>query len=181
MKKKYLYILILLILLSMLWLDFNKHSIYFFITFQDFSFNHLSKDIQIMSTYYIDPLPAFIFNLLLKAIGNISICYMIRKIISPLPHNRNEIIYCFIFVLFFIPIPFKGYIFILLSLFEISLSVTFTLIIFSSLPSTLLQVFCQKGYVFNDCILSLFIGAICILSFLFYYLFVEKKIMRKNL
>lgn len=181
MKKKLLYILILLILLSMFWIDFNKHSIYFFITFQDFSLNYLSKDIQIISSSYLDPILALCLNILLRSLGNILICSIIRKILSPLPHSHNEIIYCLIFIIFFIPVSFKGYLLIILSLFQSSLFMIFMLMNLATLPSSLLQVLCQKIYVFNDYKLSLFIGAICMISFIIYTQIIEKRIIDKNL
>jgi len=165
----------------MLWIDLNKYSIYFFITFQDFSFIHMSKDIQIISSYYIDPFVAFILHIVPRGLGNIFVCYCVRKIISPLPHNLHFMIYCFIFILFFIPIPLKGYILILLSLFQMSLPVVLILIALASLPSSLCQVLCQKVFEFNDYKLSLIIGIMSIISFIFYILLMEKKTIQEYL
>ena len=172
MRKKIIFFILLFILIIFTY--FNNKFIYSLICFQDFSY--FIDEIQILSSSYFSISISFILNIVLRSLCNITLCYISRKIISPLPYNYNTFIYILIFFIFFIPIPFRGYILLVLSLFPISLFYTFILMNFASLPSLICQVICQKKFVFNDYKFSLFIGIMCISCIYFYFHFHEKKV-----
>lgn len=173
MKKNILFTLFIIIIIL------NRDSIYFLICFQDFSI--IADKIQILSSSYFSIPVAFLLNILLRSICNLSLCYIVRKIIPPIPYNSSILIYSIIFILYFIPIPLKGYILIILSLFPISLFYTFILMNFASLPAMICHIIGHKTFGFNDYKFSLFIGIIYLIGFMFYIFSKEKKNLNQNL
>ena len=148
-------------------------------SFQDFSI--IADKIQILSSSYFSIPVTFLLNILLRSICNLSLCYIVKKIIPPLPYNSSILIYSSIFILYFIPIPLKGYILIILSLFPISLFYTFILINFAFLPAMICFIIGLKTFGFNDYKFSLFIGIIYLIGFMFYIYSKEKKNLNQNL
>lgn len=176
MRKKFFYLSILIIIILL-----YKHfpSFILLISLQDFL--SFFNDIQIYTSYLFHPLISLLIHIILRTVGLIGIIFIIKRILPSLSYKIIPIVYSIIFIIFFINIPYKGYILILLSLFPISLFEIAILINIASIPSYLCQIIGHRLYVFNDYKLSLLISMIILCSIIILTLLNNRKYKRKNL
>lgn len=176
MKKKYLSLII-----PIAFILYNKQypSPFFSILLQDFY--SYSNAVQIHTSYLFNPFISLLIHIVLRTTGLISIAFLFRQVIKPLKLDNDYFVYSLIFILFYINIPYKGYIFIILSLFTSSLTLSTLILNFASLPTYICQIIGQKTYLFSDYQSALLIGGIITIFFII-LIFIKKIVYRiKNL
>lgn len=174
-SKSFIFIFIVILCIF----QFPFHNFIIATAFQDFYNTNQNVAIHYISTLYFYPLFAFFFHIFLRTITDIGISYYIRTHFTPLKIKDNIIIYIFIFIIYFIPIPYHGFILIFLSLYNVSLPVIALIINFASLPLFISQIFCQKVFLFQDYQLSFIVMILCTLIYILYSF--HQRLINRNL